>query len=741
VDAERPALGGDVDQRLELLGHGVGHGLELVDDQHQPRERVGAAAAPDRRPVAEDVGLAGGIQDRLPPLQLGPQRDQRALHRGGVEVGDHADGVGQVDAAPERGAPLVVDEHEDHLVGAVVGGEGGDDGLEQLALARPGRPTHQHVGPLGEVEEEGPVGTLADRNRRGPAGAPERLDPGGRRRIDAQQLEQAHRGRDAAAGSDRAGVAQRGQTSGQGLARLRAQLVRPDAGDVGLAGAAQGDRRVTSCAQVADGAAALGELRCSIVDAEEVDAVGGAPVDQRTEVVALAEAVGAVQHHQVEQARHRWAPIPPLGTQPSEQVAQLADPRGDGGRVIAHPDLGALRNLRTAVGQPADPLPVGTGRLPGEDGDGQVAGAVGGRRRGHDRPGQLPGQGPRTGDAEGAPGAERERDRRVVEDGRGTVRARRGSGHLDRRGHRPGPDPDGEEVVVLAAALPDPARRHERAEQGGARIRVHVAQAPQLVVEKPVQLRAGGAEVQPVFFHVASVAAPAPAPVGDQGPDPHQRGERGDGEEGDLMRDEGHRPGREDRRQHGEELHRCPVGRAGIAREGDPPEPHGRAQPGRPVEVEGATAGGRERGVGGGRDHRGEPRPAGGDHRSGLERAAPCGSRAVHGRTAARPAVLEGELGALPDGQAEVGLREALIHQPDRGLTADLGGSGEEGRPRAGVGASDHQQAELAGSGLGGGVGAAPGRRRSRPEGWSRSHPSAHPGSRQPGGATAASTG
>jgi len=549
------------------------------------------------------------------------------------------------------------------------------------------------------------VGILPDRDCRGPAGAPERLDRGRRRRIEAQHLEQANRRREATTGPDRPGVAQRCQGARQRLARPRAEPVGLDAGKVSLAGAAQGGRRVTAGAQVADGAAALGELGSRVVETDEMDAVRGPLVDQRTEVVALAQGVGAVQHHQVEQARHRWPPVPPFGAQPAEQVAQLADPRGDRRRVVAHPDVGALGGLRAAVGQPPDPLPVGTGPLPGQDGDGEVAGAVRGRRRRHDRPRQLPGQGPRTGDPESAPGAQGERDGRVVEQGRSIVRLREGTVHLDRRGHRSGPDPEGEEVVVLAAALPDPARRHDRAEQSAAGIRVDVAQAPQLVAEETLQLRAGVMEALPVFLQLASMAAPAPAPVRDQGPDAHQRGERGDGEEGDLMGEEGHRPGREDRRQHGKELHRCPIGRAGIAGEGDPAEPHGRAQPGRPVEVEGAIARGGERSVGERRDHRGESRPAGGDHRPGLERAASAERRTVHGRTAARPAVFELQPGALPEGQAEMRLRKALIREPDRSLAAHLGGSGEQGRPRAGVGTSDHQQAELAGGGFGGGTG------------------------------------
>ena len=67
--------------------------------------------------VVLDVLGAGLGQDVLAPLQLRAQRLQGPLDQVGVEVGDHADGVRQLDAVLERRAALVVDQHERHRVG------------------------------------------------------------------------------------------------------------------------------------------------------------------------------------------------------------------------------------------------------------------------------------------------------------------------------------------------------------------------------------------------------------------------------------------------------------------------------------------------------------------------------------------------------------------------------------------------------------------------------------------------
>lgn len=109
-----------------------------------------------------------------------------------VEVGDQADGVRQPGALPEGRAALVVDEHEAHLVGPVRYGEAGDEGLQQLGLAGPGRPRHQRVRPVTSQVEHARLPSDADAHR-DPSAA--RVDPPGGLehgrigRVDVQEVE------------------------------------------------------------------------------------------------------------------------------------------------------------------------------------------------------------------------------------------------------------------------------------------------------------------------------------------------------------------------------------------------------------------------------------------------------------------------------------------------------------------------------------------------------------------------
>lgn len=70
-----------------------------------------------------------------------------------VQVGDHAEGVGQVDAVLEDAAALVVDEDEGEFVRPVHRGEGGHERLEQFGLAGAGGTGDESVRPvLHQVE-------------------------------------------------------------------------------------------------------------------------------------------------------------------------------------------------------------------------------------------------------------------------------------------------------------------------------------------------------------------------------------------------------------------------------------------------------------------------------------------------------------------------------------------------------------------------------------------------------------
>ena len=145
VDAERPAALGDVDQAGDEVGQLADHRGELVDDDDQPRHRRQRRVAAEQVDVVLDVLGARRGQQVLAAAQLGAERLQRALDQVGVEVGDHADGVRQPHAVLERGAALVVDEHEGQRVRAVGDRQRGDQRLQQLGLAGAGGAGDQAV--------------------------------------------------------------------------------------------------------------------------------------------------------------------------------------------------------------------------------------------------------------------------------------------------------------------------------------------------------------------------------------------------------------------------------------------------------------------------------------------------------------------------------------------------------------------------------------------------------------------
>ncbi len=158
VDAEGTPSLGDVDEPGHEVGQVPHHGGELVDDDEQSGHRSVRGISPHQILVVLDVLGVGGGEDVLAPLQLGPQRLQGALDQVRVEVGHHADGVWQLHAVLERGAALVVDEDEGHVLRRVRDGEGRHDGLKQLGLAGTGRTGDEPVRTvLAHVDAERPV--------------------------------------------------------------------------------------------------------------------------------------------------------------------------------------------------------------------------------------------------------------------------------------------------------------------------------------------------------------------------------------------------------------------------------------------------------------------------------------------------------------------------------------------------------------------------------------------------------
>ena len=141
VQAERPAALGDVDDAVDELRHLGGKGGELVDHQDQRRRRIRVGALLQRLEVLGALA----VQQVLAEPQLGAERRERPAHEVRVEVGDQAHGVRQVDALGEGGAALVVHEQEGHSVRRVFRGDAHDPGLQEFALARPGRAADEGV--------------------------------------------------------------------------------------------------------------------------------------------------------------------------------------------------------------------------------------------------------------------------------------------------------------------------------------------------------------------------------------------------------------------------------------------------------------------------------------------------------------------------------------------------------------------------------------------------------------------
>src|SRR3546814_3582509 len=91
---------------------------------------------------------SGVAQHALAGLQLGLQAAQGALGEVLVEVGDHADGVGEAGARLERGSALEVDQHEGEVVGVGGCGQPRHHAAKQLRLAGAGGRSEEHTSEL-----------------------------------------------------------------------------------------------------------------------------------------------------------------------------------------------------------------------------------------------------------------------------------------------------------------------------------------------------------------------------------------------------------------------------------------------------------------------------------------------------------------------------------------------------------------------------------------------------------------
>jgi hypothetical protein len=163
MHAEAPPDPADGREEVQELGSGGQQLAELVDDDHQVRQRFQPRVDGTPGGVGTQVRLVAGVTEQpLAPGQLTLEGGHGAVdHRQvGLEIGDQAGDLWEQGQVGERGTALEVDEHEGQLVRRMGRGQAGDDRAEQLALARPGGPDDQAVGTdpglggLLEVEDQ-----------------------------------------------------------------------------------------------------------------------------------------------------------------------------------------------------------------------------------------------------------------------------------------------------------------------------------------------------------------------------------------------------------------------------------------------------------------------------------------------------------------------------------------------------------------------------------------------------------
>ena len=399
VHAERAAHRGDGHQRGEHLGEVLGEHRELVDHQQQARHGFGRVGGQVGVEVVDVLARRG--KDPLAALHLRLERAQRPVGQLFVEVGDGADGVRQAFAGLERGAALEVDEDEVQPGRVVAGREAGDQGAQELALARARGAADQAVRAVGHQVQGQRAGLGgADRGGETPGGGPQRADRRTVRRAQAQQVREPDQRRQGRAGHGELRVLEAGQVHGAAFGEARA-----DAGDHHVVDVRQVARFVHGCggilAQVDHRGAGgrkllLGAGDDDAGDADALDrcarraALGGPSVAQQCAgrcVAALGEDL------RVEHQEHR------RGRVPVDVLAQGAQHRGTAGPVIGDPAFPGARTRLPGVRQPGGPRPFGGPPGIAEDAQREVGGPGVHRRLGDQAAGHRQGGLPVADDA------------------------------------------------------------------------------------------------------------------------------------------------------------------------------------------------------------------------------------------------------------------------------------------------------------------------------------------------------
>ena len=671
-------------------------------------------------------------EDLLPAAQLGVERDERAVGQVGVEVGEEADGVGQLDAVLERGAALVVDEHERELVGRVRRGESRDVALEQLALAGAGGAGGQAVRTVAaQVHVDDPGRSDADR-RAEPGvvavGLPPLLHPDRVRLLHLEQVEQERLAGHVTRERRRRDIADGGEVEGHLGGGVERDAVADDAGD-GVAG--RGDRHRHLVGQ-------LGGVHDRTALAGQVLGRRGAEDGVDPELRSAGEHAGQRRAGDVDGTRDDEQDLRgPEGVAEADVALGLDAPLGDEvvddlehrSDVIAlGPHRAAARHpgqQRLGVGEPPGPGPLVGAVARGEHHDGQVARRVEGGGL-HDQPAQQRiSAGIGTGDAEHADAADVEVDghRRidlVLGHHRVDLRLEVLVGELgvallvgDVGGQIGDADPNRQEVADGRPPLPELGRSvvGQRQQVGGARRR-----GPSGLDHLVVAGGDGGVErrhlLVELLLGLAVRLVPA-APVLPHRPDHHHRAHEAE-QQHDGAHEDGHHATHEDGQHRGQQrdlaLARC-GGRLGQLHRD---RRERLAHPGRAVEVEVAGPVG-DLGLAhdgeGVDDLHGEQRGADLDELTRLQRLGALEASAVHDRAVGRAEVGDGDVVA-PDAEVHVAARRLVVGEGDGAglVAADLVGSADLERDAPpGVGATHDEQ--LVARRHGGGVVVGPRRR------------------------------
>ena len=210
------------------------------------------------------------------------QAAQGPLGQALVEIGDDARDVREPGAGVERRSALVVDEHERQVVGRRADREPGDEGPQQLALARAGGAGDEDVGTVADqVDLERAVGGDRQSCARPGIGAPGLPTPthllGSA--AEGEQGRQGHGGRQPGAARGLLGVVPAGERQGHRASRRQRGAGREDVlRQVGSAGAVEGSRAVGS--YLDDDVTEAGERRGRLRD----DQRGAGPVGREQQL-------------------------------------------------------------------------------------------------------------------------------------------------------------------------------------------------------------------------------------------------------------------------------------------------------------------------------------------------------------------------------------------------------------------------------------------------------------------------